>query len=42
MRKEYNNKTKLRSAWFALVLLMITALPISAQNAGDRFQVDNS
>ena len=38
MKKEYNNKTKLRSAWFALVLLMITALPITAQTAGDRFQ----
>ena len=42
MKENYNNKTKLRSAWFALVLLMITALPISAQNVGDRFQVDNS
>ncbi|EFA44215.1 hypothetical protein HMPREF0645_1369 [Hallella bergensis DSM 17361] len=40
MRKEYNNKTKLRSAWFAFVLLMITALPITAQNVGERFQVD--
>lgn len=39
MKKEYNNKTKLRSAWFALVLLMITALPITAQTAGDKFQV---
>ena len=38
MKKEYNNKTKLRSAWLALVLLMITALPITAQNAGERFQ----
>lgn len=38
MKQNYNNKTKLRSAWFALVLLMITALPITAQNAGDRFQ----
>ena len=40
MSKNYNNKTKHRSAWFALVLLMITALPISAQNKDDRFQVD--
>ena len=40
MSKNYNNKTKHRSAWFALVLLMITALPITAQNVGDRFQVD--
>lgn len=40
MKQNYNNKTKLRSAWFALVLLMITALPITAQNAGERFQVD--
>ena len=39
MKQNYNNKTKLRSAWFALVMLMITALPISAQNAGKRFQV---
>ena len=39
MKQNYNNKTKLRSAWFALVLLMITALPITAQNKGDRFQV---
>lgn len=39
MRQNYNNKTKLRSAWLALVLL-IMALPITAQNAGDRFQVD--
>ena len=38
MKENYNNKTKLRSAWFALVLLMITALPITAQNKGDRFQ----
>lgn len=38
MKQNYNNKTKLRSAWLALVLLMITALPITAQNAGDRFQ----
>lgn len=40
MKQNYNNKAKYRSAWFALVLLMITALPITAQNAGDRFQVD--
>lgn len=40
MKQNYNNKTKHRSAWFALVLLMITALPISAQNVRDRFQVD--
>lgn len=39
MKENYNNKTKLRSAWLALVLLMITALPISAQNVGERFQV---
>ena len=39
MSKNYNNKTKHRSAWFALVLLMITALPITAQTAGTRFQV---
>lgn len=39
MKENYNNKTKLRSAWFALVLLMITALPITAQNVRDRFQV---
>lgn len=41
MKQNYNNKTKHRSAWFALVLLMITALPITAQTApkaGDRFQ----
>ena len=38
MKENYNNKTKLRSAWFVLVLLMITALPISAQNKGDRFK----
>lgn len=38
MKQNYNNKTKLRSAWFALVLLMITALPISAQNARERFE----
>ena len=42
MKQNYNNKTKLRSAWFALVLLMITALPITAQNVGEKFQVDNS
>lgn len=40
MKQNYNNKAKYRSAWIALVLLMITALPITAQNAGDRFQVD--
>ena len=40
MKENYNNKTKLRSAWLTLVLLMITALPITAQNAGERFQVD--
>lgn len=39
MKQNYNNKKKHRSAWLALVLLMITALPISAQNAGDKFQV---
>ena len=40
MRKQnYNNKAKYRSAWLALVLLMITALPITARNKGDRFQV---
>lgn len=38
MKENYNNKTKLRSAWFALVLLMITALPITAQNAVTRFK----
>lgn len=38
MKQNYNNKTKLRSAWLALVLLMITALPITAQTAGERFQ----
>ena len=38
MKQNYNNKTKLRSAWFALVLLMITALPISAKDKGDRFK----
>lgn len=37
MKKNY--KTKRRSAWLTLVLLMITALPINAQNVGDRFQV---
>ncbi len=40
MKQNYNNKTKLRSAWFALVLLMLTALPVTAQTVGDRFQVD--
>ena len=40
MKQNYNNKAKYRSAWLALVLLMITALPITAQNVGDRFQVD--
>ena len=40
MKENYNNKAKHRSAWFALVMLMITALPISAQNVRDRFQVD--
>ena len=39
MKQNYNNKAKHRSAWLALVLLMITALPITAQNAGERFQV---
>ena len=39
MKENYNNKTKLRSAWFALVLLMITALPITAQTADEKFQV---
>ena len=38
MKENYNNKTKLRSAWLAFVLLMITALPITAQNVGERFQ----
>lgn len=42
MKQNYNNEAKCRSVWFALVLLMITALPITAQNAGDRFHVDNS
>lgn len=37
MKQNYNNKEKHRSAWFAFVLLMITALPITAQNVGDRF-----
>ena len=41
MKQNYNNKTKLRSAWFALVLLMITALPISAQNKRERFEFDS-
>lgn len=40
MEQNYNNKKKHRSAWLTLVLLMITALPITAQNVGDRFQVD--
>ncbi|MGG6544840.1 UNVERIFIED_CONTAM: hypothetical protein NY100_05345 [Prevotella sp. 15_C9] len=40
MKQNYNNKKKHRSAWFALVLLLMTALPISAQNVGDRFEVD--
>lgn len=40
MKQNYNNKTKLRSAWLVLVLLMITALPITAQNNGERFEVD--
>ncbi len=39
MKENYNNKAKHRSAWLALVLLMITALPITAQNVRDRFQV---
>lgn len=39
MKKNY--KTKRRSAWLTLVLLMITALPVNAQNVRDRFQVDN-
>ena len=38
MKENYNNKTKLRSAWLALVLLMITALPITAQTVRTRFQ----
>lgn len=37
MKKNY--KTKRRSAWLTLVLLMITALPVNAQNVRDRFQV---
>lgn len=41
MKQNYNNKAKHRSAWLTLVLLLMTALPITAQNAGDRFQVDN-
>lgn len=41
MKENYNNKAKHRSAWFALVLLMITALPISAQNKRDRFEFDS-
>ena len=43
MKQNYNNKNKHRSAWLALVLLLMTALPITAQNVlnnGDRFQVD--
>lgn len=43
MKQNYNNKKKHRSAWLALVLLLMTALPITAQNVlnnGDRFQVD--
>lgn len=39
MKQNYKNRTKHRSAWFALVLLMLTALPITAQTAGTRFQV---
>ena len=38
MKQNYKNKTKHRSAWFALVLLMLTALPITAQTAGTRFK----
>ena len=38
MKQNYKNKTKHRSAWFAFVLLMITALPITAQNAVTRFK----
>lgn len=41
MKQNYNNKAKHRSAWFALVLLMITALPISAQNKRERFEFDS-
>ena len=40
MKQNYNNKKKHRGAWLALVLLLMTALPITAQNVGDRFQVD--
>ena len=40
MKQNYNNKAKHRSAWFALLLLMLTALPITAQTVGDRFEVD--
>lgn len=39
MKKNY--KTKRRSAWLTLVLLMIMALPVNAQNKGDRFEFDN-
>ncbi len=39
MKQNYSNKAKHRSAWFALVLLMLTALPSTAQNVGERFQV---
>ena len=39
MKKNY--KTKCRSTWLTLVLLIITALPINAQNVRDRFLVDN-
>lgn len=39
MKKNY--KTKCRSTWLTLVLLMITALPVNAQNARDRFLFDN-
>lgn len=38
MKQNYKNKTKHRSAWFALVLLMLTALPITAQTVGTRFK----
>ena len=38
MKENYNNKTKHRSAWFALVFLMLTALPITAQTVGTRFK----
>ena len=37
MKKNY--KTKHRSALLTLVLLIITALPVNAQNVGGRFQV---